>query len=151
MINYCETCGFADLRQNGCRLLKIRIDPTKDFCSKHSENSIFCEYCNKPLVTKLHVIPTKSVNHVLCPECSSLINTCQFCKSGNKCDFETNPSNIPKIINQKTRQGNMVMTTQVRNPARVDITCKAGCKCYSEEYGCCKEFNNCERIESIYD
>ena len=151
MTDNCRTCGFADLRQLGCRFLKIRIDPDRDYCSKHSANALFCEYCNKPLVTKLHIIPTKTVNHVLCPECSSITGTCQFCLDGNKCDFETNPSNIPKMINQQIRQGNMIMTTQVRNPARIDITCKAGCKCYKEEIGCCKEFNNCDQMRSIYE
>ena len=151
MNNTCSTCGFADLKRLECKLFGIRINLEEDSCSKHNESPYFCEYCNKPLVTKLQIIPTETVNHVLCPECASLTSTCQFCKNGNKCDFETNPSNIPKVINQKVRQGNMIMTTQVRNPARVDITCKAGCKCYSEEFSCCKDFNNCERMESIYE
>lgn len=65
---------------------------------------------------------------------------CEFAKT---CDFETNPSTMPKIVQKVIQQGNMQMATQVRNPEREKITCAAGCKCYNETYGCSRQDNLC--------
>lgn len=35
------------------------------------------------------------------------------------------------------------MTTQVKNPDRIRITCQTGCPCFSDENGCLREFNHC--------
>lgn len=67
------------------------------------------------------------------------MNTCSTCKLSNVCEFETNPSPIEKTINQQIRQGNMIMMAPVKNPKRIEETCKKFCKCYDEKNGCLRQ------------
>ncbi len=82
-------------------------------------------------------------NELLCEQCYSVLDTCQSCGAAQSCAFETDPSSLPKVVMRQVRQGNMVMQTQVRNPDREEITCKKGCKCYNEEFGCQRQVGCC--------
>ena len=103
-----------------------------------------CNFCGQPA----KIVDGESMI-CLCHRCYSLLNTCNACINGAKCDFETNPSPLPKQVQQTVRQGNMTMQTVVRNPARTDITCKAGCPCFSEEFGCLKENGVCANYKEV--
>lgn len=150
MIEYCETCGFLLPKQSACLYYQTLVKPDRDYCSHHNPNPERCEYCNNVIIDKSVIVPSSNSLHFLCEKCALAINTCQFCKNSNKCDFETNPSPIPKVIQKKIQQGPMIQVMQVKNPERIKITCEAGCPCYIYEL-CAKEYGNCERIESIYE
>ena len=150
MIKYCRTCRILDPRQNVCQLSRQPVDPNKDYCTKHQEDIYQCERCHQatlmPFFTR-----HGDLWHVYCGDCIQLLNTCAFCKGIEKCDFETNPSSLPKLVQKQVRQGNMVSITTVKNPERIRQTCENGCNCFSAENGCMRDFNYCERMEYIYD
>ena len=87
-----------------------------------------CEICGQPLLVPGIVDIVDGNPHLICTTCGSKMNTCETCKEISKCDFETNPSPIEKTINKQVRQGNMIMMTTVKNPKRIDETCKKNCK-----------------------
>lgn len=88
---------------------------------------------------------------LICERCNSLSGTCVRCASARTCPFETDPSPIPKTIQKQFRNGPMISVTEVKNPARIDITCKTSCPCFSEDFGCMKEYNTCGKYEVRYE
>ena len=115
----CETCGFRDLKNSVCQVFGHAINPKDD--------GTFGFYCK---------------------ECVAAFSTCETCKHATECDFETNPSSLPKVVQKQIRQGNMMTVTQIKNPDRIEITCKNGCLCYDTENGCRKQFNlKCDKYE----
>lgn len=149
MIKYCQTCGLFDKIHSSCPLLRMPVDPTKDFCSKHNKTVKRCEVCGVPTLQTI-VVPDGDKWHELCQDCVFKISNCIFCKISNTCDFETNPSSLPKMVQQEIRQGPMISVTTVKNPERIRQTCQKGCKCYDDYFGCMREFGYCERMEHIY-
>ena len=103
-----------------------------------------CNYCGNPASTAVDNEGRHS-----CIKCLQLFNTCHMCTERQKCDFETNPSSLPKQVQKTVRQGNMVMQTVEKNPARIDISCKAGCLCFSEEFGCLKQNGTCGNYTEV--
>lgn len=154
MIKKCKSCGFLDLAQNICQLFRIIMNPEEDYCSKHQERSEikFCEACGNPIVGKSILIPDGDTYHELCFSCDAALYTCAFCKNNKGCDFETNPSPLPKQVQRQFRQGNMITVTTVMNPERIEITCKKNCSCFSPDFGCMKQNDcDCNRMEHVYD
>lgn len=107
---------------------------------------IYCELCGQPIDYPTAIILD---NYYICHQCKNFMGTCALCTNVNKCDFETNPSPIPKVIQQQVRQGNMIAVTQVRNPKRIEITCKQNCPCFDSEIGCLREYNTCGQYKYI--
>lgn len=97
-----------------------------------------CKICGKPLNGR-DLVYDIDLEEVFCRKCAPFRNTCVFCINKNSCDFNTNPSPLPKQVQQTQRTGNAVMTQIVKNPERIKITCENGCPCYSSEFGCGKE------------
>lgn len=148
MQNKCRTCGLLDKQQQVCRLYGVKRNPNEDFCSDYtSQPPQVCEQCNKETIAPVYTSDETKKWHILCEKCGISLNTCAFCKNNKKCDFETNPSLLPKIIQQRTPIG--VIT--VRNPARVAETCQKNCPCYSPNFECMREFNCCNNISYIYE
>ena len=81
----------------------------------------------------------QELDEFFCFQHFALARTCVTCYNGKLCDFENNPSPLPKQVQQTQRMGNAVMTQVVKNPERINITCKNGCACWSDELGCIKE------------
>jgi hypothetical protein len=50
------------------------------------------------------------------------------------CEFETNPSPIPKQIQKTVRQGNVQMQTVMDNPERIEAFCHK-CPCWCDACG----------------
>lgn len=88
---------------------------------------------------------------LICERCNSLSGTCVRCVSARTCPFETDPSPIPKTIQKQFWNGPMISVAEVKNPARIDITCKTSCPCFSEDFGCMKEYNTCGKYEVRYE
>lgn len=108
-----------------------------------------CETCGRPTEQQV-LCPDGDMWHILCPSCASQLNSCAFCKKADTCSFETDPSPLPKMIQKQFRQGPMIQIATIKNPEREKITCQNGCFCYSEEFGCMREFNWCKNINHIW-
>ena len=149
MLKYCETCGILDPKTSVCRL-SGQVMTNRDYCSKHKTRVETCDYCHMPTLEPFFVRDGENW-HIYCAKCVKLLSTCAFCKRVEICAFETDPSPIPKMVQQQVRQGPMVSITTVMNPERVRITCEKGCDCFNSEFGCMREFHYCERMDYIYD
>ena len=60
-----------------------------------------------------------------CSECAELFGTCGMCVHSLKCDFSTNPAQIPQIVMQHIRQqtpnGYMEQIKETPNPERIKL------------------------------
>lgn len=141
MINYCETCALADKVKNICMMFGMSIKPEEDYCSKHRVELYKCEVCGRPMAT-LGILEQDDTGqwHRYCEECNKLYNTCQVCPNFQKCEFQTNPDPMPKVVVKTIQQGNMRMQTQIKNEERVKKFCHTCC-CWNAESGCLKDFN----------
>ena len=79
----------------------------------------------------------------LCGRCLKIPAQCGLCEKAQICPFETDSSPLPKVVMKTIQQGNMMLQTQIKNPERIEITCKTQCPCFSEEFGCLKENGIC--------
>ena len=91
-----------------------------------------CNYCGQQPATIINPEGTGA-----CSRCAQAFNTCNLCMNSLKCEFETNPSPLPKQVSKIIRQGNMVMQTVIPNPERIKVLC-VSCPCYSEDPFICK-------------
>lgn len=147
----CGSCALRSQDGSRCGLTGLEVDPNYDFCSKHQTSPQKCYFCGKFLIGPHFIDNDDSGVHIFCEECRKNFNTCNRCLSGRTCDFETNPSKLPKLVQQQVRQGNMVAMTTVRNPERVRITCESGCKCYDSSFGgCCRDYGTCKNFNFHY-
>lgn len=150
MDKFCKTCAILNPNTLQCQLFGHPVDPEKDFCSKHTTELIQCEICKSGLPTDNAIIDmTNEIPRTVCLRCFQLLGTCHFCKHGNFCSFETGPSPLPKFITKQIRQGNAVITTQIKNPDRIRQTCQNGCPCFDSENECMKQFNTCGKCENV--
>jgi hypothetical protein len=113
-----------------------------------------CNYCGRPCLENAIVSANPDQESerkwfVMCPQCCTQVETCVMCQEANKCDFETNSDPSPKQVQQTIRQGQMVMQTIVQNPDRVEKTCKNGCKCWNDEFGCLKQNGTCGNYTEV--
>ena len=92
-------------------------------------------------------------NNIVCQRCINLFGTCEMCKEmKNVCRFFSDDTiELPKFITKTAQRGSTVMMqTQVMNPARIELTCKTGCKCYDEEIGCYRQAcGTCGKYEEV--
>lgn len=148
---FCRTCRILDPRQNVCQLTNRPKDPDKDYCSDHQAILKTCDNCGNITLESI-LTPDLTEWRTLCSQCASKLSTCAFCRNGDKCDFETNPSTLPKIVQKRIQQGPMVSLTTVKNPDRIKETCEKNCDCFDKEtQTCMKEINYyCERMNHIY-
>lgn len=138
-----KTCGQCALyRQGACLMHQEPRNAEKDYCSKFTEKLYQCEICGNPILTPI-LLEVKEAYKIVCGNCYGNIGTCHLCTEGSKCEFETNPSPLPKQVMKTIRQGNSVMQTTIRNPERERQFCHEGCKCFNAEGYCNKQFNHC--------
>lgn len=152
-IKHCNTCALRDTN-NVCPLLRVQVNPDEDFCSKHCDESTLkvCEICGRAIIGNGSVLVQHGeIWHIMCEGCASHLSTCAFCKNNNGCAFEDDPSPLPKMVQKQFRQGNMTTVTTIMNPERIRQTCEKGCDCFSQEFGCMRQFHYCERMNHIYD
>lgn len=107
-----------------------------------------CIHCGRPCPQDA-IVMAEPAAYAICRQCYTLYNTCNACTNVVTCAFNTHPSPLPKQIQQTIRQGNMTMQSFVKNPERIDITCKIGCHCWSDEFGCGRENNICGNYDEI--
>lgn len=140
---YCGKCALRNDQQKICQLTNLPYE-SGDLACKHFCKTIpQCGTCQR----RFPSLKTIMDNDYVCDDCLNRLGTCAVCEYQNTCDFETNPSTLPKIVQKVIRQGNAQMMTQVRNPEREKITCAAGCKCYDKTYGCSRQDGLCVNYE----
>lgn len=97
-----------------------------------------CEYCGLENPQLIFTLFDEDRVVSACPNCAQFYNTCRLCANSVNCEFETNPSPLPKQVMQTIHQGNMTMQTVIPNPERIKVLC-ADCPCRSEDATfCCK-------------
>ena len=153
-----RTCGECALRQQTggvCPLFNKAVSADEGGCPSFTGTQIFCELCHNLIIgtgNALIDITIPGETHSICKQCQKLIGHCNTCRRASACAFETDPSDLPKVIQQQVRQGNMISVMTVKNPSRIDITCKKGCPCFDSEIGCLRESNNsCGNYKIVYD
>ena len=150
MILHCKSCGFKHPKEDSCLLHKRGINPEVDSCSWHAKNPPKCSVCGH--ITMKPIFEERGINLLtLCSRCAETITTCGGCKDSSICRFQTDPSPIPLVVQKQIRQGPMTQIVQVKNPDRINITCKMGCHCWDKEGEFChKEDGWCERYDDAY-
>lgn len=129
-------CGF----DNGGKCQLLNVETTNNcHCPYYRTEIQLCDFCGKPILSG----GVFENGKLFCDECGRLLGTCHTCRVGKECAFETDPSPVPKVIQQTVNQGNIRASMPVKNPSRIAITCKNGCACYDEENGCLREISNC--------
>ena len=138
-IKNCKSCALSEKTKLVCRLTGIPIDLEKDFCSKHAMHLNRCDLCGNPMVAPIYVSLDGALQY--CGNCRQVFSTCQLCQNASKCEFETNPDPMPKVVVKTIQQNGMVMQAQVKNNERIQKFCPS-CICWNKETECCmKEFN----------
>lgn len=141
-MSYYRLCGECVLRTNEtqCNIFKRNINLSDRACPGFvgAEQIDTCIICGKVTPTRQMVICPED-NISICPSCAENLGTCYTCVKAAYCDFESNPSTLPKIVQRVVQQGNMRTVTQVQNPDRIAITCQQNCACFDPEFGCMRE------------
>ena len=150
-MKYCKNCAFAD--KNICRLHdNMEIDREGPGCAKGTANVATCAICGRLVINYILIYKEDDPTDVkpVCEKCYQASQTCQLCGNATQCAFETSSISLPKVVVQTQRFGNQVMQTQVKNPARVEATCAAGCPCYDKtDKECNREIGLCANHRSI--
>ena len=134
-IRKCKNCALKDPNVNVCMLTKWEIDPEIDNCPQYINHFESCRICGAKGPAKAFIY-VDAYEDFVCPNCYEKIYTCEMCGAASVCAFLDDQSGVPKAVPRQVRQGNMIITTEIRNPALEEKTCKAGCPCYNIEYGC---------------
>jgi hypothetical protein len=95
-----------------------------------------CDYCGRQVQP---VVITEGRG--ACIECAKYFGTCYMCRNCSACQFENNPSPLPKVVSRTIQRGNAVIQTQVRNPERVKQFCFP-CKCFDMDDLICRRQEN---------
>lgn len=134
-------CG---LNENGkCLLLKTDM-AENCHCPYYKTHFDSCEICGN-IILEGGVFDN---GKLYCNNCGHELGYCSTCRHVQICTFETDPSPVPKTINQSVRQGNIMSSFTAKNPSRIEITCKKGCGCWSDDFGCLREINSCDKWEN---
>lgn len=147
----CFTCAYRTLNPQQCPLIGYQYaDDRNQVCPYHTTELPKCDICGQ--IDPNSVLTQKSDGSWIriCKNCQSKSGTCGGCSKSSTCDFETNPSPIPKAVEKRFQQGNQIMITQIKNPSRIDVTCRINCPCFSEEFGCCREYNTCGNFDGAF-
>ena len=146
----CYTCGYRTLNPQQCPLINYQYAEDRNIsCPYYTKELIYCSKCGNIMPKEGATFNQTDDNtwKPICHNCISLFGHCGGCSKSTVCDFETNPSPIPKAVQKQVQQGGMITIIQQRNPSRIDITCRVNCPCFSEEFGCLRDNNTCSNYE----
>lgn len=90
-----------------------------------------------------------------CDDCANAFGTCVMCDHGQKCEFDSNPAPMPKVvakhIRQQTPNGYIEQIAHFPNAQRIKAFCIEGeCKCMDyvdEKPKCMRQFGCCEKYK----
>lgn len=135
----CKTCAFRDPKQNICfrhsssnRVLNVK---ETDFCSWHSTIITRCEICKNPILPENLIFEKLTENKFfgICPICQAYLFKCKTCQKGTYCAFKQDSSvELPLTVQKQIQSDNSILhITTIKNPARIEATCKAKkCPCF---------------------
>lgn len=149
----CQTCGYSSLNTQQCPLIGYKYQQNeKDICPHWIRELVVCGQCNQIIPIHNYCLTKFSdgTHKPICENCLKLSGTCGGCSKSTTCDFETNPSPIPKAVQKRIQQSNQIMVVTVKNPDRIRETCQKNCECFSEEFGCCRELNTCSNYKGVF-
>lgn len=148
----CGDCGLWKANNRVCPFFQEPMDADEAGCPKFQGELAQCQICGRGIVGKaiLNYDTHTQAVHTVCGNCDNVLYTCRTCTCGKLCDFETNPVQLPKMVQQEIRQGNMIAVQTIRNPERVRETCQKNCKCFHADFGCLKQNGECLNWEVKY-
>ena len=130
---------------HACLRFRTEINPDKDYCSWGiaKDTLVQCQICKRGCEKPTIVCDNGHTPILICDSCCELLGSCKVCEECNGCDFESNPSSLPKIIQKQIPVQGGYMVTQVKNPERIALTC-VNCICYcKEDEACNREVGQC--------
>lgn len=150
----CLTCGYRSLNPQQCPLIGYQYteNDTDAVCPYWVAEIVTCFICGN-IIPKKNYCLTQSKDgswNPICDNCLKLSGTCGGCSKSTTCDFETNPSPLPKAVQKQVRQGNQILVTTVKNEDRIRETCEKNCDCFSKEFGCLRENGTCGDYEGAF-
>ncbi len=136
------SCAFGS--DGKCKLLNKPVDK-KCRCPYYTTQEIDCDFCGKPILSG----GVYENGRIYCDKCGHKLGYCTTCRHASICSFESDPSPVLKTIQQSVKRGNMMASMSVKNPSRIEITCKKGCSCWNDEFGCLREISrSCDAWEN---
>lgn len=147
----CLTCGFHTLNPQQCPLIGYQYaENGNQVCPYWTEELPICGVCGE--INPIYALTQKADESWIriCKNCLSKSGTCVMCLKSTTCDFETNPSPIPKAVQKTIQQGPITTVTTVKNIERVRETCQKNCECFRENFGCLRESGNCEKYKGLF-
>ena len=150
-IKSCLTCGYRTLNPQQCPLIGYSYTEDRNqVCPYWIPELPVCDICGKISPQFSWFQNCEGIWRRECENCAKTSGTCGSCTQKNECDFETNPSPLPKAVQKQIRQGNQILVTTVINKERIRETCMKNCECFSEEFGCLKENGCCNKYNREY-
>lgn len=147
MTFYCNNCGYYRPTTGLCQITGNTIDPNHAICDNFLCGEYYtCKACHTPIFHKQMIIDDQG--NIYCDKCWAKLSTCANCEQNVNCAFNDSPD-TPKIIQKQEVVGNMRSVMNARNPDIVRNTCQNGCSCFSEENGCMRDFNCCDKLKPI--
>ena len=150
----CFNCGFASLNSQQCLVIGTPIDPAAHYsCPYWVKELIKCYNCGQIIPNKNHTISQTPEGKwkSICDKCLQLSGTCGGCVNSQSCDFETNPSPIPKAVQKRIQQGNQIMVVTVKSDERINETCVKNCECFDQDNRVClKENGTCGKYKGAF-
>ena len=148
----CFTCAFRTLNPHKCPLIGYSYtEDHNQVCPYWIDELPKCEVCGRIDPNYVLFLNKDETAYIpVCFNCSKLSGTCSLCSKSTTCDFETNPSPIPKAMQKQVRQGNQILVTIVKNEERIRETCEKNCGCFSKEFGCLRENGTCGNYEGAF-
>ena len=135
----CGSCLYRSGDTGECPFLKIPVDTKNTACPRHVDEQkvATCELCGARLTRSGGTyFVGEDRPHFTCNSCGDKTGTCATCIKTKECLFLSDPSPLPKVVQEQIRQGNVVQIMSIKNPSRVAITC-VHCDCYDKEYDIC--------------
>lgn len=147
----CLTCGYRSLNATKCPLIGYSYTSDRNqVCPYYTHELPTCGLCGRVDPQVSFVQKSDGTFIYWCGDCKSKSGTCGLCSKSSECCYETDPSPLPKAVLKSFKQGNMITQVQIKNPDRIDITCRVNCQCFSEEFGCLRENGTCGNYEGVF-
>ena len=103
-----------------------------------------CDICGRQF-TFLPVVEQVGDRYIqYCQQCFERRHNCITCEHLNpNCRFQTDPSDLPKVVQKTIQMGPVTQVAHIMNPERMAITCP-GCICYENGECIQQKVANCE-------
>ena len=147
----CLNCGYRSLNTEKCPVIGYPYKDTTQSCPYWVAELPICGLCGQVDPQALFTQKSDGSWIRCCQNCTSKFNTCGTCSKSSACSFETDPSPLPKAVQKQVQQGNMTTITTIKNPERIDITCRKNCECFDHENAVCRrEYTYCRNYKEVF-